>query len=65
MADGHRTDYDMRQDAYWVPIDGKWMPVPSEAVVPNADNPTGDAVVWYSKYGERVVIRCFVPGGGV
>jgi hypothetical protein len=64
VADGHRTDYDMRQDAYWVPVDGKWMPVPADSVVQNAANPTGDAVVWYSKYGEHVVIRCFVPGGG-
>lgn len=64
IADGHRTDYDMRQSAYWVPIDGNWMQVPTEAVIANAENPTGDAVVWYSKYGDHVVIRCFVPGGG-
>ncbi len=64
IADGHRTDYDMRENAYWVPIDGNWMQVPNDAVVRNTDNPTGDAVVWYSKYGGHVVIRCFVPGGG-
>jgi hypothetical protein len=23
-ADGHRTGYDMRQDQYWVPIEGEW-----------------------------------------
>jgi hypothetical protein len=65
VADGHRTDYDMRQDAYWVPIDGTWMQVPHGAVVPHSDNPTGEAVVWYTKYGSRIVIRCFVPGGEV
>jgi hypothetical protein len=63
IADGHRTNYDMRENAYWVPIEGKWMQVPETALVPNSDNPTGDAVVWYSKYGERIFIRCFVPGG--
>jgi hypothetical protein len=64
IADGHRTDYDMRANAYWVPIEGKWMQVPDEAVLRNTGNPTGDAVVWYSKYGDHVVIRCFAPGGG-
>jgi hypothetical protein len=23
IADGHRTDYNMRADEYWVPIDGE------------------------------------------
>jgi hypothetical protein len=64
IADGHRTDYDMRQDSYWVPIDGKWTRGPGEAVLQNSGNPTGDAVVWYSDYGDHVVIRCVVPGGG-
>jgi hypothetical protein len=49
IADGHRTDYDMRQSRYWVPINGEWMMVPPEAVVDDAGNPTGDAVVWYSE----------------
>ena len=33
IADGHRTDYDMRESKYWVPINGEWMMVPPEAVV--------------------------------
>ncbi len=64
IADGHRTDYDMRDNQYWVPVNGKWLPVPPEAVIRDSGNPTGDAVVWYSAYGEYVMIRCFVPGGG-
>ena len=32
VADGHRTDYNMRADEYWVPIDGEWTPVPAEAL---------------------------------
>jgi hypothetical protein len=64
IADGHRTDFQMRKNQYWVPINGTWMPVPPEAVVNNAGNPVGDAVVWYSIYGGRVMIRCFVPGNG-
>jgi hypothetical protein len=58
IADGHRTTYDMRSDNhYWVPI---------EAIVHNAGNPVGEAVVWYVRQGpDSVYIRCFVPGGGV
>jgi hypothetical protein len=62
IADGHRTEFQMRKNEYWVPINGTWMPVPPQAVVSNSGNPVGDAVVWYSIYGGRVMIRCFVPG---
>ena len=65
IADGHRTDYNMRADEYWVPIDGEWLPVPAETIVYNAGNPVGEAIVWYAKYNGKVYIRCFVPGGGV
>ncbi|MGH6670881.1 MAG: hypothetical protein ACRECV_02760 [Xanthobacteraceae bacterium] len=64
VADGHRTDFQMRKNRYWVPINGTWTPVPPEAVLTNVGNPVGDAIVWYSAYGDQVVIRCFVPGGG-
>ena len=68
MADGHRTDYDIRplggsgyESGYWVPIDGKWYPVPPEAVI-TTDNPVGEAVVWYVlQAGGHYYIRCFVP----
>ncbi len=66
IADGHRTSYDMRSDGYWVPIEGKWRQVPPEAIVYDAGNPVGEAVVWYVSQGaDMVYIRCFVPGGGV
>lgn len=66
IADGHRTTWRGRADGgYEVQIDGQWFKVPPEAVIPNAGNPTGDSIVWYSSYGGRVYIRCFVPGGGV
>jgi hypothetical protein len=65
IADGHRIDWDMRDDGYWVRIDGEWVPVPGEAVVKNAGNPVGEAVVWYTKFNGKPFIRCFVPGGGV
>jgi hypothetical protein len=66
IADGHRTAYDMRADNhYWVPIEGEWRQVPPEAIVYNAGNPVGEAVVWYVRQGDDTFyIRCFVPGGG-
>jgi hypothetical protein len=68
IADGHRTDFDIRADGYWIPNPAapqEWMPVPTEAVVYNAGNPVGEAVVWYVLQGPGAVfIRCFVPGGG-
>jgi hypothetical protein len=74
-ADGHRTGYDMRQDQYWVPIEGEWYPVPPEAVIKTA-NPVGEAIVWYqsvstSEYNmvistdPKYRIICFVPTDGV
>jgi hypothetical protein len=67
VSDGHRTSYDMRADNhYWVPIEGEWHQVPQEAIVYNAGNPVGEAVVWYVRQGpDSIYIRCFVPGGGV
>ncbi len=49
-----------------MPIAGEWREVPPEAVVYNAGNPVGEAVVWYVQQGPNIYyIRCFVPGGGV
>jgi hypothetical protein len=67
IADGHRTTWrGTSEGGYEVPIQGEWRKVPPEAIVLNAGNPTGEAIVWYVKQGENVYhIRCFVPGGGV
>jgi hypothetical protein len=75
VADGHRTDYELRSTGYWVPIpespsgNDNWMEVPPDAVVQNAGNPVGEAIVWYARRtntgGHATFhIRCFVPGGG-
>lgn len=66
IADGHRTTWRGGKDGgYEVPIDGEWLAVPSEAIVYNAGNPVGEAIVWYTKYSGKIFIRCFVPGDGV
>jgi hypothetical protein len=63
-TDGHRTAYDMRDGAYWVPIEGEWMRVPERAIIRDAGNPVGDAVVWWVRHRGKVIIACFVPGPG-
>lgn len=61
IADGHRTIYDVRAGSYWVPIDGVWWRVPERAIVRNAGNPVGEAIVWYVSVRGNIEIRCFVP----
>ncbi len=66
IADGHRTDYDFRKGAYWVPIEGQWMAVPERAIIRDYGNPVGQAVVWYVHHrGGIIIISCFVPADAV
>jgi hypothetical protein len=65
IADGHRTDYDFREGAYWVPIEGQWMAVPERAVIRDHGNPVGQAVVWYVHHRGSIIISCFVPADAV
>lgn len=62
-ADGHRTEYDMRQGQYWVPINGNWYPVPPDTVI-KTPNFIGEAIVWYLQNVEgepEYRILCFIP----
>ena len=65
ISDGHRTEYDFRAGAYWVPIEGQWMEVPERAIIRDRGNPTGAAVVWYVHHRGNVIISCFVPADAV
>ena len=64
-SDGHRTSYDVRAGAYWVPIEGQWMQVPERAVIRDQGNPVGEAVVWYVHHRGSIIISCFVPADAV
>jgi hypothetical protein len=69
VADGRLTDYSLRPDGYWVPIEGKMWRVPDVAVIKDSKNPFLVGVVWYRKdpspgYDPHYTIRCFTPGGG-
>jgi hypothetical protein len=48
-----------------VSINDEWVQVPEEAIVYDAGNPVGEAVVWYTNFSNSIFIRCFVPGDGV
>ncbi|CAN5153466.1 hypothetical protein BH11PSE4_BH11PSE4_05490 [soil metagenome] len=65
ISDGHRTEYDVRNGAYWVPIEGTWLQVPNHAVIRDRGNPVGEAVVWYVHHRGAVIISCFVPADAV
>jgi hypothetical protein len=65
IADGHRTDYDFREGAYWVPIEGQLMAVPERAIIRDHGNPVGQAVVWYVHHRGSIIISCFVPADAV
>jgi hypothetical protein len=65
ISDGHRTEYDFRDGAYWVPIEGQWWAVPERAIVRDRGNPVGEAVVWYVHHRGAVEISCFVPADAV
>jgi hypothetical protein len=69
LADGTRTDWDIKDGGYYVPVpwhpQGReyWERVPDGVVIHDAGNPVGVALIWYNVGGQS--IRCFVPGGGV
>src|SRR5450830_405572 len=66
IADGHRTTWKGdKTGRYWVSINDEWVQVPEEAIVYDAGNPVGEAVVWYTNFSNSIFIRCFVPGDGV
>jgi hypothetical protein len=62
ISDGHRTEYEVRAGAYWVPINGSWWRVPEKAIIRNAENPLGEAVVWYVSLRGNIEDPLLRPG---
>jgi hypothetical protein len=65
-ADGYpaEVEWDTQTGAYRVRIDGRWWPVPRDAVIAGP-NRLGYAVVWYGRWPDgEPLIRCFLPGSG-
>jgi hypothetical protein len=71
-ADGHPLDdseWDMKGNSYRVFFEGKWAPVPDDAVI-LGPNKLGKAIVWFGVPAEmdptpNAGILCFMPGSGV
>ena len=67
-ADGHGVpdvDWEGTDDKdypYRVRVNGDWVHVPSEAVLPGP-NKFGQAVVWLAPWDQKHVL-CFIPGAG-
>lgn len=58
MAD---VDWETRDGRYRVRIDGQWVDVPPEAVLPGP-NRDGRTLVWPSWGDGKRTVRCFMPG---
>ena len=63
-ADGEPTEYEMRGDSYWAPIDGVMTEVPPAAVL-TVPNKGGRAMKWIFIEDGRKAFRCFLPGAGL
>ena len=59
-ADGRETEFDMRDNRYWVPVNGVWTAVPDEALI-TEPNRLGRPMLWLDPLDR---IRCFIPGSG-
>ncbi len=59
-ADGRETEFDMRDNRYWVPVNGVWTAVPDEALI-TEPNKLGRPMLWLDQLDR---IRCFIPGSG-
>lgn len=67
LADGHilaEPDWRASSDRYEVRINNIWLPVPATALRDplGSPNPTGHAVVWWTRVSNETVILCFAPG---
>jgi hypothetical protein len=60
-ADGRETEYDIRGDKFWVPVDGVWQEVPDDALI-TSPNRLGRPMLWLDGSHN---IRCFIPGSGL
>lgn len=63
-ADGVATNYEIKDGAYWAPIDGVMTRVPDEAVI-TEPNLRGEAMKWLYLEDGHNAFRCFLPAGGV
>jgi hypothetical protein len=61
LSDCRMVEHRMARDHFEVEVEGQWVSIPEEKVLHRTDNPTGQAVLCWSK---ALGIMCFVPGAG-
>lgn len=61
LSDCRTVEHRMARDHFEVEVEGRWVSVPEEKVLHRTDNPTGQAVLCWSR---ALGILCFVPGAG-
>lgn len=55
------VDWEKREGRYWVRVEGQWVVVPDDAVLPGP-NLDGRTLVWHFVGTSGIYIRCFAPG---
>lgn len=61
LTDCRTVEHRMARDHFEVEVEGHWLSVPVEKILHRTDNPTGQAVLCWSK---MLGILCFIPGAG-
>ena len=64
FADGFAVadpDWESRDGHYRVRLGNDWIDVPDDAVI-TEPNRAGRTMVWPSRFGDQISIRCFMPG---
>jgi hypothetical protein len=70
LADGKvlsDSEWRVSGSHYEVWLSNKWRLVPSRALrsPEGGPNPTGHAIVWWTRIEREVIILCFAPGSGI
>jgi hypothetical protein len=63
-ADGEETEYEIRGNSYWAPIDGVMTEVPASAVI-TEPNRLGRPMKWLFFENGKRAFRCFIPASGI
>lgn len=61
IADCRMVEHRIVQDHFEAEVEGRWVGIPEGKVLRRTDNPTGQAVLCWSK---ALGVLCFVPGVG-
>jgi hypothetical protein len=55
------TDWETKNGHFRVRLDGQWLDVPDDAVLPGP-NRAGRTMIWLMYQDGHPIVRCFIPG---